>query len=220
MARIEKMEADLSIIGKLSDYPGSQDGLTTQQFREKFDEAPKAIQEYLNDVVVPAVNGLVPPGGGYLSQEGGTMTGNIDMSGNSITNLKTPVNDGDAAPKGYVLPISGGAMTGPMTVLDPSDAGNPATKGYVDNKHFAAVVDLPASGWSGGAPAVQEIALDGILATDNPHYGIVYSVGNVEAEKEAFALVDELETEAGKLIFRCYGDRPAIDLRVQLEVNR
>lgn len=118
------------------------------------------------------------------------------------------------------LPISGGAMTGAMTVLEPAEADNPATKGYVDRKHFTAVVDLSASGWSGGAPAVQEISLDGIVSTDNPHYGIVYSVGNVEAEKEAFAMVDELETAAGKLIFRCYGDIPAIDLRVQLEVNR
>ena len=80
--------------------------------------------------------------------------------------------------------------------------------------------DVRGGGWSGGAPAVQEISLGGILSTDNPHYGIVYSAGNVEAEKEAFALVDELETATGKLIFRCYGDRPAIDLRVQLEVNR
>ena len=117
------------------------------------------------------------------------------------------------------LPMTGGAMTGALEVLEPTQESNPATKGYVDRKHFSAVV-LAASGWSGGAPAVQEIALEGILAADNPHYGIVYSVGNVEAEKEAFALVDELETAAGKLIFRCYGDRPAIDLRVQLEVNR
>lgn len=224
MARIETFQEDMSIIGKLSDYPRRDDGLTTQQFREKFDEAGQKIQEYLNDVVVPAVNNLVPPGGGYLSQEGGTMTGSINMGGNSITNLKTPVNDGDAAPKGYVLPISGGAMTGALEVLEPTENAHPATKGYVDDamadSHLTATVSLPAAGWSGSSPAVQEIALAGILATDNPHYGIVYSVGNVEAEKEAFALVDELETEAGRLIFRCYGDKPEAALTVQVEVNR
>lgn len=122
------------------------------------------------------------------------------------------------------LPRSGGTMTGALEVLEPTESAHPATKGYVDDamadSHLTATVSLPAAGWSGSSPAVQEIALAGILATDNPHYGIVYSVGNVEAEKEAFALVDELETEAGRLIFRCYGDKPEAALTVQVEVNR
>jgi hypothetical protein len=148
------------------------------------------------------------------------MTGSINMGGNSITNLKTPVNDGDAAPKGYVLPRSGGAMTGPLEVLGPTAEGHAASKGYVDAKHYSARVELPAAGWTGSGPYAQEIADTAILASDCPHYGVVYTAGNVEAEKEAFALVDELEAVDGKLIFRCYGDKPESDLTVQLEVNR
>ena len=118
------------------------------------------------------------------------------------------------------LPISGGAMTGAMTVLEPTGDANPATKGYVDRKHYSSRVVLPSAGWTGSGPYVQEITDAAILASDCPHYGVVYTAGNVEAEKEAFALVDELETEAGKLIFRCFGDKPEADLTVQVEVNR
>ena len=46
------------------------------------------------------------------------------------------------------------------------------------------------------------------------------TTGNTAAEKEAFSLVDELEAVGGKLIFRCFGDKPACNLTVQLEVNR
>lgn len=37
-----------------------------------------------------------------LPLTGGTMSGNIDMNGNGITNVATPVNDGDAVNKGYL----------------------------------------------------------------------------------------------------------------------
>ncbi len=118
------------------------------------------------------------------------------------------------------LPRSGGAMTGALEVLEPTADGHAASKGYVDAKHYSARVELPAAGWTGGGPHVQQITDAAILASDCPHYGVVYTAGNVEAEKEAFALVDELEAVDGKLIFRCYGDKPESDLTVQLEVNR
>lgn len=118
------------------------------------------------------------------------------------------------------LPMTGGAMTGALEVLEPTQESNPATKGYVDAKHYSARVELSAAGWTGSGPYVKEITDAAILATDCPHYGVVYTAGNVEAEKEAFALVDELEAVSGKLIFRCYGDKPGINMTVQLEVNR
>lgn len=37
-----------------------------------------------------------------LKTDGGSMTGDIDMGANSITNLATPTNDTDAATKKYV----------------------------------------------------------------------------------------------------------------------
>lgn len=87
---------------------------------------------------------------------------------------------------------------------------------YVDSKHLSGSVVLSSANWVGG---VLTVTVSGILSTDAPHYGPVYS-GDREAEKEAFALIDELETSTGTFIFRCFGDVPDVDLTVQWEVNR
>ena len=122
-------------------------------------------------------------------------------------------------------------MTGPIAMGgsrvtglgEPEDAGDGATKGYVDGKHFIATVSLPAAGWAGdAAPYTQTVAVPGILETDTPHYGVVYS-GTAEekaSQKEGFALVDDLDTGTGSVTFTCFEEKPAVDLTVQLEVNR
>lgn len=52
---LPKLTDDLSIIQTLSDLPNSEDGLTADELKAKFDEAALAIQAYLNDKLVPAV---------------------------------------------------------------------------------------------------------------------------------------------------------------------
>ena len=144
-------------------------------------------------------------------------------------------NAADAAAVGAainkLLPKAGGTMTGPIAMGgsrvtglgEPEDAGDGATKGYVDGKHFLATVSLPAAGWAGDtAPYTQTVAVPGILETDRPHYGVIYS-GTAEEkglQKEGFALVDDLDTGAGSVTFTCFEERPEADLTVQLEVNR
>ena len=129
------------------------------------------------------------------------------------------------------LPKTGGAMTGPIAMGGsrvtglgtPTDAGDASTKGYVDGKHFLATVSLPAADWVGdAAPYTQTVAVPGMLETDTPHYGVVYS-GTAEekaSRKEGFSLVDDLDTAAGSVTFTCFEEKPEVDLTVQLEVNR
>ena len=122
------------------------------------------------------------------------------------------------------LPKSGGTMEGLLSMggnrladlPEPQEDSDGANKGYVDSKHLMGTVTLSASGWTDG---VQSVAVSGILATDAPHYSVVYS-GDWEAQKEAFALVDVLETTAGNFTFRCFEDVPAVNLTIQWEVNR
>lgn len=92
-------------------------------------------------------------------------------------------------------------------------------KAYADSKHMTAQITLAASKWSQTTPYTQSVSVSGILSTDKPHYGVVYSE-NREAEKEAFSAVDELDTADGSVTFTCFAEKPAADITIQMEVNR
>lgn len=114
----------------------------------------------------------------------------------------------------------------PVTTLDAVDGIEEmreeienVCKGYTDSKHINAQVTLYASQWSSTAPYTQTVNVTGILSTDRPHYGVIYS-SNKEAEKESFAMVDDLDTANGSVTFSCFTDKPTVNLTIQLEVNR
>lgn len=52
---LPKMDKDLAIIQQLSDLPNSDDGLTADELKAKFDEAVLALKAYLNEKLLPAV---------------------------------------------------------------------------------------------------------------------------------------------------------------------
>ncbi len=128
------------------------------------------------------------------------MTADFDMGDNRIVNVSDPEEEDDAANKKYV-----DSKAGSMTL------------------NFE--VTLSKESWAtttGDAPYTQSIDLADILSTDKPHYSVVYSdnVETAKAEKEAFALVDDLDTDAGRLTFTAFDERPEVDLTIQMEVNR
>lgn len=95
-------------------------------------------------------------------------------------------------------------------------------KDYADSLRLLKTVTLPAGGWSAAAPYTQTVAVSGIRSTDTPHYGVVYSsaAATALAQKEAFAVVDDLDTANGSVTFTCFEEKPAVNLTVQMEVNR
>lgn len=159
---------------------------------------PNRVDYIRNKPDVEAVRTLAQEGktlaGRALPKAGGIMTGPIDMGGNRVRGLGTP-----------------------------TDAGDGATKAYVDGKRFLATVSLPAASWAGnGAAYTQTVAVPGMLETDTPHYGVVYS-GTAEEkglQKESFSMVDDLDTAAGSVTFTCFEEKPTVGLTIQLEVNR
>ena len=121
------------------------------------------------------------------------------------------------------LPKAGGTMTGALNVLDPTENAHAANKGYVDEKRKVFATTLTANDWEGDkAPYTQRIGIEGILSTDRPHYGVVYDEDQETrlAQKEAFAMVDDLDTEDGVVIFTCFDDKPDVNIPIQMEVNR
>lgn len=133
-----------------------------------------------------------------LPNTGGTMTGNIAMGGNKISGIGAPNDDGDATNMKFVTE-------------------------YVDSKNKLFNVVLTVNDWEGEkAPYKQTIGIEGILGTDRPHYGPVYSEATTTmlAEKEAFSYVDDLDTADGSVTFTCLEDKPDTNVTVQMEVHR
>lgn len=90
---------DVEVISKLGDNPGSDDDLTADQLKAKFDEAPVAIKAYLIKLVETLEN-LFSDSGGAIS--GGNMTGTLNMNQFPLTGLKSPSSGSDATSKKYV----------------------------------------------------------------------------------------------------------------------
>ena len=158
-----------------ADIPGS----SGQSIAAELDE--KVGADALNDAVAR-----------LLPLQGGTMTGNIDMGGNALKNVKTPTAAADGA-----------------------------TKGYVDGKRktFTATV---GTGWTGSGPYTQTVAVSGILASDMPHVAPVYDADNTtaQAQREAWGCVSRGVAAAGGIQFTCFGDKPETAIPIQIEVMR
>lgn len=52
---IPKITSDLSVISKLGDNPNTDNGLTAEQLKAVFDQAPNMIKSYINEKLVPAI---------------------------------------------------------------------------------------------------------------------------------------------------------------------
>lgn len=171
---------------------------------DKGDPGPQGPRGDVGADVVRSVAGQLPDeaGGvalqarhiGALPASGGTMTGNIDLGGNALTNVKSPAADADAA-----------------------------TKGYVDGKRHTFTATL-GTDWTGSGPYTQTVAVSGILASDTPHVTQYYlgsqSVADVIAQDESWAAVSTADAVDGGICFRCWEDKPTVDIHIQIEVIR
>lgn len=227
----------MDIIQKLGDTPGTDNNLSAEELKARFDKAGNLLKTYLNKIV-PMINNVFSGEGNVIS--GGTLIGDLDMNGNRLLGVRAPAADADAANKKYVdetaeaaknacLPASGGTMTGDIdlggnaltNVKSPAADADAATKVYVDEKRktFTATV---GTGWTGSGPYTQAVAVSGILASDMPHVTPVYSTDNATAfaQKEAWNCVSKAEAAAGGIKFTCFEDKPGAEIPIQIEVIR
>ena len=97
------------------------------------------------------------------------------------------------------------------------------SKAYADGKTKIFSTVLVAGNWTGtSAPYTQTIHIEGILETDNPFYGVMYDADQDTrlAQKEAFAMVDDLDTADGSVTFTCFEEKPGVDIPIRMEVHR
>lgn len=154
----------------------------------------------------------------------------ITQNETDITDLET--SKADKILTGYTKPSTGGALTPTDTVnealgkleanLDAAeadiaalDAGKAETATYT--------ITLTAAGWQGAAaPYTQTVAVAGILATDEPIVGPVYSdtLATAISQKEAWSMVSDADAAAGSIVFECFEDKPAVDIPIQIKVVR
>ena len=195
----EKPKTDVTLQATLTEVVVSTERIigdvaTTTVPRPDYNQTDPEKGDYIKNRPTDLIESIRKTANAAMPKAGGKFTGEVDMNENKIVNVPAPEKEKDAA-----------------------------NKAYVDSKHHTATVTATAAGWTGdAAPYTQTIAVDGILETDNPHYGVVYSedADTRQAEKEAFSLVDDLETADGSITFTCFEDKPEVDLNIQLEVNR
>lgn len=141
----------------------------------------------------------------------------MNILGNPVGNLspRANFNQTDSQKADYI--------DGRETLIATIANAESAAKTYADSLHFTTKVFIPVAGWTSTAPYTATIQnVEGILASDTPHYSVVYS-SDAETrlrEKEAFAMIDDLETGKNKLTFTCFEEKPEVLLNIQLEVNR
>lgn len=90
---------DLSIVSKLGDNPGADNGLTAEGLKAKFDEGPLALQKFINSVLIAKLNEIFVAGGQL--NDGLIMTGPINMNLNMLFGLADPKNDSEAVSYGF-----------------------------------------------------------------------------------------------------------------------
>ena len=218
---LPKLLEDLAFISKLGDYPGSDDNLTPEQFKERFDMAALRIQEYLNNQLIPGLDQLVDvqalltsildstlsfadkaanakaTGDALekkLDKTGGTVTGSIDMSGKGIANVADPVTDGDAVNKKFLSEYVATVQV-PMTLL--------------------------ASGWSEAEPYTQTVQVSGLsdLMRCEVFPAWPESAETEEALHEETMKVSSCRRSGDQLTFRCLKDKPKSDIPIVVEVG-
>ena len=169
---------------------------------DKGDPGPQGPKGDIGENVVRSVNGLSPDTAGAVSltaekigalpKAGGTMTGDLDMGGKALKNLKAPTAGTDAA-----------------------------TKAYVDGKRLTYTGTLDTY-WPGSGPYSHSFQADGLVDTDMPHITPVYSDDNATAiaQKEAWGCVSKAVAANGWINFYCFEDKPETAIPIQVEVIR
>lgn len=192
-----KFEEDMRIIQNLGDKPNSDNGLSGEALKEKFDLSGIKIQEYLVATIeqlnqlVSELNNQFEGAGEVLN--GGTMLGQLDMNRNPLIGVKDPTEEHHAANRNYV------------------DTEVGAVKDIANSKCSASAKTVTIAGWSNNQKTVN---VSGVVSDSNKCHVIV---SPSEASRESYndSVVRCIAQGDGTLTFAC-DDAPSEELTVHV----
>lgn len=196
MALIPYFTDDIAYHTKLGDNPNTDNGLSADELKAVYDAAALAIQKFINDYIVPALNAEVGSDA-FLKVAGGTMKGILSMGGNRISDLGSPVTDGDAITKAFLNSYLVGVAQGGTGARDAENArvnlGAAATQHYHTPADINGAIPLDKGGT--GAQEASE-GLKNLLAAGYMRlssYQIVASVEDIpeDAPENAVFFIPE-----------------------------
>lgn len=187
MPQIPQFTEDLGFISRLGDNPNTDDGLSAQALKEEFDKAPKVIQEFINNYIIPSLNNYIM-GNGYLQTSGGYMTGPIVMQENKVTKLGAPTADDDAATKKYADDVAANtletAYSANQTAETALDKANDAITAADAAANSASAAANTANGAlpKAGGTMTGALKTKGIVLTSGTDYGPTLPANPVEGQ--------------------------------------
>lgn len=209
---IKRFDKDMEIIGKLGYNPGTDDGLSPEELQDKFDEGGKAIQKFMNDTLIPAIEG---------AEGGGIVMSDTQPEFSPVLWLK--VDAGEQTTKNVTL-IYIDAEGTEITLYPKTKAENIID---FDEKmqqfHLKKQDTLTVGKWVGAsAPYTLTLSVPGVKADDDPHVGPVYSddLTTRKNQVEAWSCVSYGKPGENQISFVCDEDKPGVDIPIQIEVNR
>lgn len=162
---IANNEVDLDVPTATSDLTNDGDG--TSNF---------ATESYVDNAL-----------GDYLELAGGTMAGNIDMGGNAVTGLGTPMNASDAATKDYVDSVAVGALkpSGSIAFASlPGLSANVVNNLYNITDAFTTTADF-VEGAGVSYPAGTNVAIINVGTEQSPTYKYDAMTGTIDTSSFA-----------------------------------
>lgn len=281
-------EALVTIISGLGDEPNTDDGLSAQELKSKFDEAPKNIRAFLNGTLIDELQTKIRSMDTAISNAASSAVGTSRIVNLAVTAAKlaanavetAKINDGAVtgakiasgavsasftATIGTSWTATGAPFTGQYqaTGIVPEDESDPDTAitwactsqdadviAAYDLLSFDVIaniikvssdenpeVDIPVTATQDGttysftilsgtltaqgAPFTQEVAVQGLLATDAPIVDIVTSGSYADANEQLDAYGAIYKMTAGDDTFTVYSDDAvATSVTVQIKAVR
>ena len=160
---IEKLNRDLAVIQKLSDLPNSDDGLSSEQLKAKFDESGLEIQKWINEVLLPGLQAENISFAGNSELDAQTVQAAMELVHSQIRNISAgSIANGTVSKEKLAAALLERVFGGRVWVsLDcPTEADTPEREfpvGQIWLRPAFRVENLAGNSWTGtGCTAVQE----------------------------------------------------------------